>query len=152
VIHTWLESYPKKGLPLKAIKWQTEPLQDGDVHHPLRKRSGHGRLARQFSLEARVFEPASAPGETLMATFPTDEQIEKQSEDLCDSIENGTLVFKGEEIDILEMSRLSTTNLQEYHLRQMGKTQHARALLAFKRGSKAVVSKAKLVRLTKNYI
>jgi hypothetical protein len=72
-----------------------------------------------------VFELASTPGETLMAAFPTDEQVEEELENLYDSIEDGTLVDKGEELDILEMSRLSTTNLQEYHFRQMAKPKRA---------------------------
>jgi hypothetical protein len=99
-----------------------------------------------------LFELASTPGKRLMATFPTDEQIKGESEDLSNSIKSGKLEPKGQELNMSKILHLFTTDLQKYHFRQIEKPQRAQALLAFKKVLKAVILKANLIISTNNNV
>jgi hypothetical protein len=99
-----------------------------------------------------VFELASTPEETLIATFPSDKQIENGPDDLFGSIENGELVPEGEELDALEILRSFARDIEKQHFKQMDKSKRSRALLAFRRASKAVVSRANFIISTNNNV
>jgi hypothetical protein len=87
-----------------------------------------------------------------MATFPTDEQIKGESEDLFNSIKSGKLEPKGQKLNMSKILQLFTTDLQKYHFRQIEKPQRAQALLAFEKVLKVVILKANLIISTNNNV
>ncbi|PLN80884.1 AAA domain-domain-containing protein [Aspergillus taichungensis] len=101
------------------------------------------------SLESHVIRLAMNEERTLVASYPSEEQIAKSKGDLYDLIEDG-LDPQGEEVDMLAEIRKFTSTLQERSFRQFSDEEKRKALLAFKKVAQLVVQEATFLISTNN--
>ncbi|PLB34583.1 AAA domain-containing protein [Aspergillus candidus] len=101
------------------------------------------------SLESHVIRLAMNEERTLVASYPSEEQIAKSKGDLYDLIEDG-LDPEGEEVDMLAEIRKFTSMLQEKNFRQFSDEEKRKALLAFKKAAQLVVQEATFLISTNN--
>ncbi|KAL4965172.1 uncharacterized protein BDV14DRAFT_60003 [Aspergillus stella-maris] len=103
------------------------------------------------SLEAHVFKLAYTRGRTLMASFPTEEQIEAaKTRFWVESLESGEIIPNEPAVDMLAVLRRYADMLKESTFRDLDETFASQALLAFKRVSQVVIREATAIVSTNN--
>ncbi|BCS27352.1 uncharacterized protein APUU_60400A [Aspergillus puulaauensis] len=135
---------------------QTIPLADqlamsGFLKELKKHNATKGYCMPDQSLEAHVFRLAYTEGRTVMANFPTEEQIEAANTRFwVDSVENGEIIPDGPPVDMLAVLRLYADMLKEYAFGRLEEGFASQALLAFKRVCKAVIREATTIVCTNN--
>ncbi|KAH8426479.1 uncharacterized protein LDX57_004214 [Aspergillus melleus] len=102
------------------------------------------------SLEYHVFRLAYTEGRQLIDRFPSEKQLERWKGDLYDSIEDGDLVPKGEEADMLQFLRYYAGLIEKQCFCQLDKITRRKAILAFKKACKQVIREASVIVSTNN--
>lgn len=90
------------------------------LKEPKKHNATKGYRMPDQSLEAHVFRLAYTEGRTVMARFPTEEQIEAANTRFwVDSVENGEMVPDGPPVDVLAVLRLYADMLKEAAFREL---------------------------------
>lgn len=135
---------------------QTIPLADqlamsGFLKELKKHNATKGYCMPDQSLEAHVFRLAYTEGRTVMASFPTEEQIEAANTRFwVDSVENGEIIPGGPPVDMLAVLRLYADMLKESAFGGLEEGFASQALLAFKRVCKVVIREATTIVCTNN--